>query len=115
MTIHNFINATDARNNFFDLLARIKNNPYPINITVKGIPEAVIMSKEDFDAWMATFETISDPELMKSLRQSERDFTVGNYYSLDQIEKELGLKKLADGGKKKYVSREPVKRGQKRS
>ncbi len=115
MIIQKYINATDARNNFFDLLEKVKNNPYPINITVKGIPEAVIMSREDYDAWIATLETLSDPDLMKSLRQSEKDFIAGEYYSIDQIEKELGLRKLADGGKKKYVSCEPVKRGKKRS
>ena len=109
MAAQNFINATDARNNFFDLLDKVKKNPYPINITVKGIPEAVIMSKEEFDGWIATIETLSDTELMKSIRQSEKDIKAGRYRDWEEVKKELGL------GDKKYVSGKTVKPGRKRS
>src|SRR3989337_4309989 len=107
MAVQNFINATDARNNFFDLLDKVKKNPYPINITVKGIPEAVIMSKEEFDGWIATIETLSDTELMKSIRQSEKDIKAGRYRDWEEVKKELGL------GDKKYVSGKTVKPGRK--
>lgn len=115
-SIKNYIAATEARNNFFELLARIKKEPYPINITVKGIPEAVIMNKEDYDAWMATYETLSDPELMEGIRESDKNFAAGKYKTLEQVEKELGLGKelLADKGKKKYVSSHTGKKGGKR-
>lgn len=109
MAMQNFINATDARNNFFDLLEKIKKSPYPINITVKGIPEAVIMSKEEFDGWIATIETLSDTELMKSIRQSEKDIKAGRYRDWEEVKKELGL------GDKKYVSGKTIKPGGKRS
>ena len=109
MAAQNFINATDARNNFFDLLDKVKKNPYPINITVKGIPEAVIMSKEEFDGWIATIETLSDTELMKSIRQSEKDIKAGRYRDWEEVKKELGL------GDKNYVSGKTVKAGRKRS
>lgn len=92
-----YITATEARNNFFELLARVKKEPYPINITVKGIPEVVIMSKEDYDAWMATYETLSDPELMEAIRESDKNFAAGKYKTLEEVEKELGFEK-------KYVS-----------
>ncbi|MDP3998502.1 MAG: type II toxin-antitoxin system Phd/YefM family antitoxin [bacterium] len=109
MAVQNFINATDARNNFFDLLDKVKKSPYPINITVKGIPEAVIMSKEEFDGWIATIETLSDAELMKSIRQSEKDIEAGRYRDWEEIKKELGL------GEKNYVSGKTIKPGGKRS
>jgi antitoxin YefM len=108
-----FISATEARNNFFDLLEKVKKGPYPINITVKGVPEAVIISKEEYDGWMATLETLSDPQLMASLRQSEKDIKAGRYSSLEEVEKELGLKDflVSDKGKGKYVSGKPLKFG----
>ena len=84
-----FISATEARNNFFNLLEKAKKSPYPINITVRGIPEVVILSKEDYDSWIATIETLSDPELMKSIRKSEKDLKKGSYSSLEEVEKEL--------------------------
>ncbi len=111
-----YITATEARNNFFDLLEKVKKGPYPINITVKGIPQAVIMDKEDYDAWMATMETLSDPELMKQIRQSEEDFKAGRYKDWEEVKKELGLKDylIADKGKKKYVSSKTVGQSRKR-
>ena len=112
-----FISATEARNNFFTLLEKVKKSPYPINITVKGVPEAVIMNKEEYDGWIATIETLSDPELMASLRQSEKDMKAGRYSSLEEVEKELGLEdfSVADKGKKKYVSGKSFKFGKKGS
>lgn len=113
-----FVSATDARNNFFDLLGRVKKGPFPINITVKGVPEAVIMSKEEFDGWMATIETLSDPELMEKIRQGDEDIKAGRYSSWKDIKKELGLEEgymVADKGKKKYVSGNTVKTSKKRS
>lgn len=112
---NNYITATEARNNFFDLLGKIKSGPYPVNITVNGIPEAVIMSKDDFEGWMATLETLSDPGLMESIRESEEDLKAGRYQTLEEVEKELGIGKflIADKGKKKYVSGNVVKHSKK--
>lgn len=86
-----YITATSARNNFFELLEKIKKGPYPINITVKGVPEAVIMSKEDYDSWVATYETLADPELMESIRKGEEDIKSGRYVTWEELKKELGL------------------------
>lgn len=88
-----FIPATKARNNFFDLLQQVKTNPFPIHITVKGVPEVVVMSKSDFDGWMATIETLSDPELMEAIREGDEDIKAGRYKSLEDVEKELCIKK----------------------
>lgn len=101
-----YISATKARNNFFELLEEVKKGPYPINITVKGVPQAVIMSKEDFDAWMATIETLSDPELMKAIKEADKNFAKGEYKTWEEVKKELGLSPniVSDKGRKKYVS-----------
>lgn len=111
-----YITATRARNNFFDLLARVKKEPYPINITVKGIPEAVVMSKEDYDAWVATYETFSDPELMETIKESDKNFAEGKYQTWEEVKKELGLSNnlISNRGKNRYVSRSSRKSRQKR-
>ena len=112
-----FITATKARNNFFGLLEKVKKGPFPVNITVKGIPEVVMISKEEYDSWIATIETLSDPELMKSIRESEKDFKAGRYSTLEEVEKELGLKDfmVSDKSKKRYVSGKSSQLGKKRS
>ncbi|PIU37587.1 hypothetical protein CO005_01750 [Candidatus Roizmanbacteria bacterium CG_4_8_14_3_um_filter_34_9] len=111
-----YITATEARNNFFNLLAKVKSSPYPINITVKGIPEVVVMNKEDYDGWMATLETLSDKDLVESIKESDKNFKEGKYQTWQEVKKELGLEemKLSDI-KGKYVSNIPRKQGKKRS
>lgn len=111
-----YISATEARNNFFELLEKVKKGPFPINITVKGIPEVVLMSKEDYDGWMATIETLSDPELMDGIREAEKNFKEGKYQTLEEVEKEFGYGKYATLSdiKKKYVSNTSRKSGKKR-
>ena len=99
-----FINATDARSNFFGLLSQVKKGPYPIHITVKGVPEAVLMSKEDFDALVATYETLADKDLMEQIKLGDADIKAGKYVSLEDVEKELGFdvsSQSVGSGKKK--------------
>lgn len=112
-----FITATEARNNFFNLLAKVKRSPYPISITVKGIPEVVVMSKEEFDGWMATIETLSDKELVESIKESDKNYKEGKYQTLEEVEKELkiGKHQLLSDVKGKYVSGLPRKSGEKRT
>jgi len=116
-----FITATDARNNFFELLEQVKKAPYPINITIKGIPEVVVMSKDDYDGWLATIETLSDPELMEAIRQGDEDIKAGRYRSWDEVKKDLDKESylIADKSKKKYTVRHvpniPFKQSRKRS
>ena len=98
-------------------MGKVKKGPYPINITIKGIPEAVIMSKDDFDGWMATIETLSDPELMEQIHQSEEDFKAGRYEDWEDVKKELGWNDsylLADKSAKKYVSDQVKQQSNKR-
>lgn len=117
-SLNNYITATEARNNFFEFLEQVKKSPYPINITLKGIPEVVVMSKDDYDGWIATIETLSDSELMESIRQSEKDIKAGRYQSWEEVKRELGLENnylVADRGNKKYVSSRVNKASKKRS
>ncbi|MBI5123346.1 type II toxin-antitoxin system Phd/YefM family antitoxin [Candidatus Roizmanbacteria bacterium] len=111
-----YITATEARNNFFNLLAKVKKSPHPINITVKGIPEVVVMSKEEYDGWMATIETLSDPELMEGIKEAEKDMQAGRYKTWEEVKKELNINSyLLSDRKGKYVSDNLHQSRQKRS
>ena len=114
MALQSFINATEVRKSFFELLEKVGQGPYAINITVKGVPKAIMMSKEEFEGWMATIETLSDPELMRSIRESEKDLKTGRYASLETVEKELGLASYVSEKKGRYVSSKSSKRSKKR-
>ena len=88
MPTSSFINATDARRDFFDILDGLNKRPYPVVIVHKSSPQGVLMSWEDYNGWVATMETLNDPELMESIRGSEEDMEHGRYVTLEQVEKE---------------------------
>lgn len=98
------ISATDARQNFYDLLEEVAAGK-KIAITNKGETRAILISQEEFDSWIATAETLSDPELMEAIRVGDKDMKAGRYRSWDEIKKELGLD----------VSDKTTKSGRKRS
>ena len=91
MPTQTFISATNARKDFFDILAGLKNSSYPMAITNKGVPEGVLMSWEDYNSWLATLETLSDPELMESIRESQKDIALGYTRSWNEVKKDLRL------------------------
>jgi len=104
MALERYINATEVRKSLFEILEKVGKGPYAVTITVKGVPRAVIISKEEFEGWMATLETLSEPELMSSIRESEKDLRDGRYTSLDAVEKEMGLLSHVSEKKGTYVS-----------
>ncbi|MBI4092073.1 MAG: type II toxin-antitoxin system Phd/YefM family antitoxin [Candidatus Levybacteria bacterium] len=61
-------------------------------ITVNGVPKAILMSVAEFESWQETNEILSDPELMKSIRQGEKDIAEGRVHDWEDVKKELGWK-----------------------
>lgn len=60
-------------------------------ITVNGSPAAVLMSAAQFESWKETDEIMSDPLLMKAIKEAEEEVKKGNVVSLEELEKELDL------------------------
>lgn len=113
-----YITATEARKNFFEFLEEAKKG-VPITISVRGIPEVMLVSKTDYDGLIATLETYEDPELMEAIRLGEEDIKAGRVTPWEEIKKELGLEEkiymVADKAKKAYVPGTPNKQRKKRS
>ena len=111
-----YITATNARKNFFDLIEEAKKG-VPVNISVKGTPEVVLVAKEYFDGLIATLETYEDPELMEAIREGEEDIKAGRTVPLEQVMAELGMEHMtvADKAKKYYVPSQTVTKGRKGS
>lgn len=60
-------------------------------ITVNGSPAAVLMSAEEFDSWKETNEILADKELMKAIKQGEKEIAEGKVYDWEDVKKELDL------------------------
>lgn len=82
---------TKAREQLPTLVANARKKWDEYEITVNGIPEAMIISKAQYDSWVETNEILSDPELMKAIKEGEEDLNAGRYYDWEDVKKELGL------------------------
>ena len=80
---------TKARNELPNLVDRADKRLDEYVITVNGVPKAVLMSAAEYDSWIETNEILSDPELMKGIREGEEDFRKGNFVKFEQFKKEL--------------------------
>ena len=80
---------TKAREDFTRIVDRASRLLEEYIITVKGRPEAVLMSHDEFESWKETIDIISDPELVKSIVKGEKDLREGKYITLEDIKKEL--------------------------
>lgn len=59
-------------------------------ITVKGKPKAVIVSAAEYDSWKETNEILADKELMKSIKQAEKEATEGKTIPWEEFKKQMG-------------------------
>lgn len=82
---------TEARNRFAQLIEDVSKTFARFTITRKGKPEAVLMSKEEYDALIDTLEILANKETMKSLRRAKEDIKMGRVRPLKDVVKELNL------------------------
>ena len=59
-------------------------------ITVNGTPAAVLMSVDEYESWKETTEIMSNPELMKAIRKSEKEIEEGKGIPWEDVKNDLG-------------------------
>lgn len=60
-------------------------------ITVNGSPAAVLISVEEYESWKETNDIMSDPKLVKAIKQGEREINQGKGIPWEDVKKELDL------------------------
>jgi prevent-host-death family protein len=80
---------TEARGKLTDLVDKAANQLEEYIITVKGKPKAVLMSSEEFEGWKETNEILSDPGLIKAIKEGEDDIKAGRVITFEDLKKEL--------------------------
>ena len=78
------LTATKARQHLFDLLKKSVKGHAPIQITSKT-GDAILISKEDYEALLETLELLSEPGMAKSIKQARSDIKAGRTKSLDDV------------------------------
>ena len=60
-------------------------------ITKRGKPAALMMSIEDYESILETLDILSNTNLREKIKAAEKDVKNGNFQSLEEIDKELGI------------------------
>lgn len=85
------LTVSDARINLYDMMEEIQKYLRRFVITHHGKPQAVLMPIEDLESWEETLDIMSNKKLMADLKQAEKDRKAGRVYSLEEVEKKLGI------------------------
>lgn len=88
------LSVSEARKNIFSIIDQVEKLGAVYTLTEKGRPKAVIMSAEEFESWVETFEVMKDwPTYKEDIEQVNRDIKSGaykNYPTLEEVMLEQG-------------------------
>jgi antitoxin YefM len=73
-----------------ELVDRVEGEHDRVVVTRNGRPAAVLISHEDLEGLEETLAALSDPDLMRQLRQSEAAVMEDDVVSLDDLSRRLG-------------------------
>jgi len=82
---------TKVREDLPNIISRTKRLLTKYVVTVNGIPEAVIMSHEEYESLIETLDILSEPGILQDLKKSEKELKSGKYVSLEELKSELGI------------------------
>ncbi len=82
---------TKAREELADLVENANKKLEEYIITVNGSPAAVIISAAEYESWKETNDIMSDLELLKAIKQGEKEISDGKGIPWEDVKKELDL------------------------
>jgi antitoxin YefM len=82
---------TKAREDLTTLVENANRRLDEYVITVNGMPAAVLISAAEYESWKETNDIMSDPKLLKAIRQGEQEIREGKGISWEEVKKELAL------------------------
>ncbi len=72
-----------------ELVDRVEGQHDRVVVTRNGRPAAVLISHEDLEGLEETLAALTDPDLMKQIRDSEAAVAAGDVVSLDELRKRV--------------------------
>jgi prevent-host-death family protein len=70
---------TEAKNKFSRIIDAVADRDERVMITRNGKPAAMLINPDRLQSLIATLDILSDPDMMRQIRQSEREFKAGRY------------------------------------
>ncbi|MCG5219116.1 type II toxin-antitoxin system Phd/YefM family antitoxin [Streptosporangium soli] len=81
--------VAEARQNLSKLIDSAVGTHERFEITRNGVPAAVLLSADDYEAMRETIEILADSELLTAIREGLADLESGNTFSQDQVAKAM--------------------------
>jgi len=80
------LSATQARNDFFDLIKKAVKKRQPTHIVHKD-GDVILMSKEEYESLVETLDILSSPEMMKEIQAGLKALKgkKARFYTLDEL------------------------------
>lgn len=85
------LSITKARAKLTDLVDSASRRLEEYIITVKGSPSAVLISAAEYGSWKETNEILSDKDLLKAIKDGEKDIKQGKFVTFEELKKSLNL------------------------
>lgn len=82
---------TKAREDLTTLVDNANKRLEEYIITVNGSPAAVLISAAEYESWKETNEIMASPELLKAIKEGEKDIENGDFITFEQLKKDLKL------------------------
>ena len=79
------VTATKLRSRLFRVVKELDKFPIQYIVTHNGEPVAVLMSYEEHQSLLATIDVMSDPEMVKNIREGISDKKHGRVHSFEDV------------------------------
>lgn len=89
--MNNVISISEVRAKLPDLVNIANDLSQKTYISVKGKVKAAIVSARELELMEETLEVLSDPDLMKAIKEGKEDVKKGRLIDWEDIKKELDL------------------------
>ncbi len=97
------LSVSEARKNIFSIIDQVEKLGSVYTLTEKGRPKAVIMSADEFESWVETFEVMKDwPTYKEDIEEIRRDIKSGKYKTYPTLEEVMLEQGLVMDKKGKY-------------
>lgn len=82
---------TKARKDLTTLVENANKKLEEYIITVNGAPAAVLISAAEYESWKETNDIMSNPSLVKAIKQGQKEIDEGKGIPWEEVKKELDL------------------------
>lgn len=79
------LSVSKARNELLPIIRSISKNHKKYVLSYHGHPAAIVMDLEEYKGLLETVHLLKDPEMVKGIKEAERDIKKGRTYSIKEV------------------------------